>query len=329
MSDFFKGIDPVPFKGPDSDDPLAFRFYEKDRIVLGKPMREHLRMAIAYWHSFAWPGGDPFGGQTFERPWFRDGMSAAELKAEVAFEMFQILGADFFTFHDRDVAPEGRSLAESDRNVRGDRRHLRAEDGGDRRRPALGHGQPLLQPPLHGGRGDEPRPGGLRLRRGAGEELPRRHPRPQGRELRAVGRARGLRDAAQHRHEAGARPRRALPVDGRRLQAQDRLPGHDPDRAEAAGADQAPVRLRRRHGLRLPPALRAGEGGEGQHRDRPRRPRRPFLRARDRRRRSRSASSARSTPTATTTSRAGTPTSSRTTCRRRRWRSTTSSRAAG
>ena len=89
MSDFFKGIEPVPFKGPDSDDPLAFRFYEKDRLVLGKPMRDQLRMAVAYWHSFAWPGGDPFGGQTFERPWFGDGMAAAELKAEVAFEMFQ------------------------------------------------------------------------------------------------------------------------------------------------------------------------------------------------------------------------------------------------
>ncbi|HVL19418.1 MAG TPA: xylose isomerase [Amaricoccus sp.] len=118
MSDFFQGIDPVPFKGPDSDDPLAFRFYEPDRLVLGKPMRDQLRMAIAYWHSFAWPGGDPFGGQTFERPWFGSGMSDAELKAEVAFEMFRILGADFFTFHDRDVAPEGRSLAESDRNLR-------------------------------------------------------------------------------------------------------------------------------------------------------------------------------------------------------------------
>jgi xylose isomerase len=118
MSNFFKGIDPVPFKGPDSDDPMAFRYYEKDRVVLGKPMREHLRMAIAYWHSFAWPGLDPFGGQTFDRPWFGTGMSDAELKAEVAFEMFQILGADFFTFHDRDVAPEGKSLAESDRNLK-------------------------------------------------------------------------------------------------------------------------------------------------------------------------------------------------------------------
>ena len=202
MSDFFQGIDPVPFKGPDSDDPLAFRFYEPDRIVLGKPMREQLRMAVAYWHSFAWPGGDPFGGQTFERPWFGDGMAAAELKAEVAFEMFRILGADFFTFHDRDVAPEGRSLAESDRNVRADRRHLRAEDAGDRRQAALGHRQPVLEPPLHGRRGDQPRPGGLRLRRGAGEDGDRRDPRARRRQLRALGRPRGLRDAAQHRHEA-------------------------------------------------------------------------------------------------------------------------------
>jgi xylose isomerase len=118
MSDFFAGIDPVPFKGPDSDDPLAFRFYEPDRMVLGKTMAEHLRIAVCYWHSFAWPGSDPFGGQTFDRPWFDGGMEAARLKAEVAFEMFSILGAPFFAFHDRDVAPEGRSLAESSRNLR-------------------------------------------------------------------------------------------------------------------------------------------------------------------------------------------------------------------
>ncbi len=118
MSDFFAEIDRVPFLGPDSDDPLAFRFYEPDRMVLGKRMEDHLRCAICYWHSFAWPGSDPFGGQTFDRPWFDGGMEAARLKAEVAFEMFAILGAPFFTFHDRDVAPEGRSLAESSRNLR-------------------------------------------------------------------------------------------------------------------------------------------------------------------------------------------------------------------
>lgn len=118
MSDFFAGIEPVPFEGPTSTNPLAFRFYEPDRLVLGKRMEDQLRLSVAYWHSFAWPGSDPFGGQTFERPWFGSGMEAARLKAEIAFEMFDILGAPFFAFHDRDIAPEGHSLAESNRNVR-------------------------------------------------------------------------------------------------------------------------------------------------------------------------------------------------------------------
>jgi xylose isomerase len=118
MSDFFWGIGKVGFGGPDSTDPLAYRFYEPDRMVLGKRMADHLRIAVCYWHSFAWPGTDPFGGQTFERPWFDGGMDGARLKAEVAFEMFALLGVPFFTFHDRDVAPEGRTLAESNRNVR-------------------------------------------------------------------------------------------------------------------------------------------------------------------------------------------------------------------
>ena len=76
MTDFFKGISPVKFEGPSSSNPLAFRHYNKDEIVLGKRMEDHLRFAVAYWHSFAWPGGDPFGGQTFDRPWFGDTMAA-------------------------------------------------------------------------------------------------------------------------------------------------------------------------------------------------------------------------------------------------------------
>jgi xylose isomerase len=87
-------------------------------MVLGKRMEDHLRVAVCYWHSFAWQGGDPFGGQTFLRPWFEGGMEAARLKAEVAFEMLGILGVPFFTFHDRDAAPEEASLQESTRNLR-------------------------------------------------------------------------------------------------------------------------------------------------------------------------------------------------------------------
>jgi xylose isomerase len=117
MSDYFRGIDPVPFKGPDSDDPLAFRFYEPDRIVLGKRMEDQLRPAVCYWHNFVYSGSDPFGGQTFDRPWFGDTMDHARAKADAAFEMFRILRVPFFTFHDRDAAPEGATLAESNRNL--------------------------------------------------------------------------------------------------------------------------------------------------------------------------------------------------------------------
>jgi xylose isomerase len=117
MSDYFRGIDPVAFKGPDSDDPLAFRFYEPDRIVLGKRMEDQLRPAVCYWHNFVYSGSDPFGGQTFERPWFGDTMDHARAKADAAFEMFRILRVPFFTFHDRDAAPEGATLAESNRNL--------------------------------------------------------------------------------------------------------------------------------------------------------------------------------------------------------------------
>jgi xylose isomerase len=117
MSDYFRGIDPIPFKGPGSDDPLAFGYYEPDRMVLGKRMEDQLRPAVCYWHNFVNAGADPFGGQTFDRPWFGDTMDHARAKADAAFEMFRILRVPFFTFHDRDAAPEGATLAESNRNL--------------------------------------------------------------------------------------------------------------------------------------------------------------------------------------------------------------------
>jgi xylose isomerase len=118
---FFPSIEPVRFEGPQSKNPLAYKWYEADRLVLGKRMEDHLRFAVCYWHSFVWPGGDPFGGETFLRPWMQaggDAMKQAQHKADVAFELYRLLGVPFFTFHDRDIAPEGATLAESNRNVR-------------------------------------------------------------------------------------------------------------------------------------------------------------------------------------------------------------------
>lgn len=113
MTDFFKGLSPIKYEGPKSTNPLAYHYYDPDEIVMGKPMKEQLRFAVAYWHSFAWEGGDPFGGQTFDRPWFGDQMKDAELKADVAFELFSLLGTPYFCFHDADVRPEGENYAQS------------------------------------------------------------------------------------------------------------------------------------------------------------------------------------------------------------------------
>ncbi len=116
---FFSITEPLKYEGPDSDNPLSFKWYDPDTVVLGKRMEDHLRFAVCYWHSFCWPGLDPFGGATIERHWFSgDPMESAALKADVAFEMFRLLNVPFFTFHDRDIAPEGDSLRESNRNVR-------------------------------------------------------------------------------------------------------------------------------------------------------------------------------------------------------------------
>jgi len=115
MAPIFNGIESIQYQGPDSQNPLAFRFYDKKKVVRGKTMEEQLRVAVCYWHTFCGTGGDPFGGETFERAWQGGGdpIELAKLKAEAAFEFFTKLGVPFYCFHDRDVAPEGKTLAES------------------------------------------------------------------------------------------------------------------------------------------------------------------------------------------------------------------------
>ncbi|WP_065333585.1 xylose isomerase [Tritonibacter mobilis] len=114
---FFGDVSKIQYEGADSTNALAFRHYNPDEVILGKRMEEHLRFATCYWHNFVWPGGDPFGGQTFDRPWFKDTMEAAKLKADVAFEMFTLLQSPYYCFHDADVRPEGANFAENTRNL--------------------------------------------------------------------------------------------------------------------------------------------------------------------------------------------------------------------
>ncbi|PXF31626.1 xylose isomerase [Pokkaliibacter plantistimulans] len=114
MTAYFDAIEQVRYEGPDSSNPLAFRHYDPQQVILGKTMAEHLRMAACYWHTFVWGGADVFGQGTFIRPWQQAGdeMELALLKADIAFEFFHKLNIPYYCFHDVDVFPEGRSLKE-------------------------------------------------------------------------------------------------------------------------------------------------------------------------------------------------------------------------
>jgi xylose isomerase len=122
--EFFTDVtDRIAYEGPDSDNPLAFRWYDADRVVAGRTMAEHLRFAVCYWHSFNWDGFDIFGAGTMDRPWHPtfapnlDPMTAAKQKMDAAFEFFSKLGAPFYCFHDRDISPDGDTFAITMRNL--------------------------------------------------------------------------------------------------------------------------------------------------------------------------------------------------------------------
>lgn len=119
MTEFFPGIGNIPYEGPHSRNPLAFKHYDADRMLLGKTMRDHLRFSVAYWHAFRGTGADPFGPGTISRPWEKggDAVETAIVRVHAAFEFMRKLGVPYFCFHDRDIAPEGANLSESNRNL--------------------------------------------------------------------------------------------------------------------------------------------------------------------------------------------------------------------
>lgn len=119
MADIISSVDKIAYEGPGSKNPLSFRHYNPDETVMGKPMREHLRFAVAYWHTFRGTGADPFGAGTIRHPWDdgSDSLANAETRMRANFEFCQKLGIEFYCFHDRDIAPEGATLAESHKNL--------------------------------------------------------------------------------------------------------------------------------------------------------------------------------------------------------------------
>lgn len=118
-TEYFKGIDKIRYEGPESDNPLAFTYYDEKKVVAGKPMKEHFRFAVAYWHSFCNENSDPFGVGTRNFPWEKssDPMDNAKYRLDAAFEFITKLGVPYYCFHDRDLAPEGKTISASEKNL--------------------------------------------------------------------------------------------------------------------------------------------------------------------------------------------------------------------
>jgi xylose isomerase len=117
--EYFPGIGRIAYEGPNSDKPLAFKYYDENKTVAGKTMKEHLRYAVCYWHSFKGAGGDPFGPGTKAFPWAvaKDPLQEAKDTLDAAFEFFTKLGVPYWCFHDRDIASEGATVLESEKNL--------------------------------------------------------------------------------------------------------------------------------------------------------------------------------------------------------------------
>lgn len=116
-TNFYDGIGPITYEGPESPNSLSYRYYDKDRLVRGKRMEDHLRPSTCYWHTFCWDGFDVFGAGTFNRPWHSlTGQEMAEAKLEIAFEFFERLGWPYFAFHDVDVMAPAETMTEHTEN---------------------------------------------------------------------------------------------------------------------------------------------------------------------------------------------------------------------
>ena len=117
--EFYKGIGKIAYEGKTSDNPMAFKFYNPDQMVMGKTMREHFKFAVAYWHSFCGQGGDPFGPGTQQFPWDQSGdpIQRAKDKADAAFEFITKMGFDYFCFHDIDLVDEAETLAKNEKRL--------------------------------------------------------------------------------------------------------------------------------------------------------------------------------------------------------------------
>ena len=145
--EFFQGVGKIKYEGPESDNPLAFRWYDENKIVAGKTMKEYLRFACAYWHSFCGNGADPFGEPTHLFPWDEktDAVERAKDKTDAAFEFITKLGLPYYCFHDVDVVDYTNDVAENDKTITCHYRLSKRKTNSQRCKIIMGHSQFIFQ----------------------------------------------------------------------------------------------------------------------------------------------------------------------------------------
>ena len=284
----FPRIGPIAYEGPGSSHPLALHHYNPDEIVDGRTLSSHLRFSIAYWHSFRGVGSDPFGPGTIVRPWEkgRDPVSIALTRLDAGFEFFQKIRAPFWCFHDRDIAPEGRTLAQSNRNLDRVVAHAKALQKATGVKLLWGTANLFSNPRYMCGAATNPDAHVFAYAAAQVKKAMEVTKELGGENYVFWGGREGyetLLNTNLRREQDHLATFLHLAVDYAR---QIGFTGQASDRAQAQGADQAPIRFRRRQRSRLPADLRPGQGFQIQYRDQPRHPRcRPHLLARDRGRR--------------------------------------------
>lgn len=119
MGEFFKGIPKIKYEGPSSKNPFAFKYYDPERVIMGKPMKEHLRFSMAWWHNLCGTGADMFGVGTADKSFGAEvgTMEHAKAKVDAGFEFMDKLGIEYFCFHDVDLVPEGETIAETNERL--------------------------------------------------------------------------------------------------------------------------------------------------------------------------------------------------------------------
>ena len=220
MKPAFPEISKIPYEGPSSKNPLAFKHYNASEVVEGKTMADHLRFSVVYWHTFRNVLSDPFGVGTAIRPW-DDGSNSVENacnRARVAFEFIEKLGAPFYAFHDRDVAPEGASLAESNQNLDAVVKVLKEEQQRTGIKLLWGTANLFINPRFLHGAATSPNADVFAYAAAQVKKAIEVTHELGGEGYIFWGGREGYSSALEHRHEAGARSPRQVPAHGRRLQ---------------------------------------------------------------------------------------------------------------